>query len=113
MVAAKSNSGDSNGKVRQRRSNKAKKDKDAPTRPPSAYLIFTSEQRQSCIEEFKEKNGGVMPSVTELSPMLSQRWKGIDEQGRVKYNKLAEEKKEAYKLAKEEYLKKKAAEAPA
>lgn len=50
---------------------KAKKDKDAPKRPMTAYMLWMNEIRA----KIKEDNPGI--SVTELSKKAGEMWKTV------------------------------------
>merc|ERR1711916_357390 len=76
---------------------KAKKDPDAPKRPPSAYQIFSQAHRDRVVAE--------NPDVkhTEYFKLLSQKWKAANEQERAPFVARANLLKAAHMAAKTQY----------
>lgn len=73
----------------------AKADKNAPTRPPSAYVMFSSDVRA----EVKEHN----LSFSELARVTGERWKTLPNYEKERYERSAIQKKDEYAIAKAEY----------
>jgi len=83
---------------------KAKKEKDPnkPKRNLSAYFFFTGENRAEVIKtEFK----GDGSKVTLVMKALAAKWKTLDAVAKEKYERMAEQDKERYANAMEEYKK--------
>ncbi|CAO3642016.1 unnamed protein product [Cunninghamella blakesleeana] len=80
---------------------RSKKDPEAPKRGLSAYMIFSKENR----ERIKSEN----PDATfgQIGKLLGEAWKNLDDEGKQKYNKLAEDDKKRYENEKAEYNSKK------
>merc|ERR1711916_64942 len=76
---------------------KAKKDPDAPKRPPSAYQLFSQAHRDRVVAD--------NPDVkhTEYFKLLSQKWKAANEQERAPFVARANLLKAAYLAAKTQY----------
>ena len=76
---------------------KTKKDPDAPKRPPSAYQLFCKAHRDRIVAE--------NPDVkhTDYFKLLSQKWKGANEQERAPFVARANLLKAAYLAAKTQY----------
>ncbi|EFC49119.1 hypothetical protein NAEGRDRAFT_82958 [Naegleria gruberi] len=90
---------DSDGekKKRKRGSKKAKKDKDAPKRPLTSYMIFSQEMRKKLLEEDSTLK------VTEVAKKVGALWKKMSDEQKKPYIAQAEKLKAAYKVQKEEY----------
>lgn len=67
----------------------AKPDKNAPIKPPSAYVMFSNDVRK----ELKDYN----MSFTELARIVGNRWKNIDAELKEKYE-------DGANMAKDDYL---------
>lgn len=76
---------------------KSKKDPNAPKKPSTAFILFSSEQRSL----IKEQN----PEITfaELSKKLGESWKSVDDKTKSKFIDLAEADKDRYKKQMESY----------
>merc|ERR1712060_691853 len=84
---------------------KAKKDKDAPKRPMSAYFLWTQENREAVM-----KRHGIEKAGPEFTRKAAEDWKTVGEAVKSQYEKKAEVAKEQYKKDLEAYKAKKAAE---
>jgi hypothetical protein len=69
---------------------KAKKDKNAPKKPLSAYMIYAVENR----ERVKKENDGI--AFGEIGKLLGNEWKQLNEKDKEKYIKKADEDKKRY-----------------
>lgn len=88
----------------ERKSKRAKKDPNAPKRPPSAYLLFSTGRRQS----FVDANPGM--KFTELSKVIGAAWRELSDADREEFESAAAAKKAAYVDALEQYNTSKAAD---
>jgi hypothetical protein len=75
-----------------------KKDKNAPKRPCSGYILFCNDYR----EEVRRKNPEL--KFSELSSYLSGMWKEASEKIRNKYNEKSEKDRERYHQEMKEYV---------
>jgi hypothetical protein len=73
----------------------AKLDKNAPIKPPSAYVMFSNDIRK----ELKDYN----MSFTELARIVGNRWKNIDQDTKQRYEEAANKAKDDYLLELSEY----------
>uniref|UniRef100_A0A3Q4HGP4 High mobility group box 2a n=1 Tax=Neolamprologus brichardi TaxID=32507 RepID=A0A3Q4HGP4_NEOBR len=71
---------------------KKKKDPNAPKKPPSAFLIFTSEHR----EKIKEDNPGI--SITDISKTCGEMWKKMSTTEKAPYEAKYAKLKEKYEM---------------
>eukprot|EP00943_MAST-04B_sp_MAST-4B-sp1_P006441 g6441.t1 len=85
-----------------------KKDKDAPKRPLSAFLLFSKDRRKEVRTQTKTNNPNA--GVTDVAKALGEEWRNASEQEKDKFVKHAEFLKAQYDLVKAKYLKMKAAE---
>ena len=76
---------------------KRKKDAGAPRHPKSAYLFFTSEQRQVV----KAANPG--KSFTEIGKILGELWAKVSPEERSRYEEMANQDKDRYRKEKKEW----------
>ncbi|KAF5399434.1 FACT complex subunit SSRP1, partial [Paragonimus heterotremus] len=67
------------------------KDPNAPTRPPTAYLMWFNEHR----EEIAKSIGG-SSSVAEVAKAAGERWRGMDSETKSKYQSRVDELKQKY-----------------
>ncbi|KAA3680571.1 structure-specific recognition protein 1 [Paragonimus westermani] len=67
------------------------KDPNAPTRPPTAYLMWFNEHR----EEIAKSIGG-SSSVAEVAKAAGERWRSIDSETKSKYQSRVDELKQKY-----------------
>ncbi|XP_076817468.1 FACT complex subunit SSRP1-like [Clavelina lepadiformis] len=79
------------------RKRKAKKDPNAPKRPPSAYLQWLNDNRA----KLKHENPGI--SITELSKLAGQQWSKVDRSVKEKYEQKYRKAKEVYEVSMREY----------
>merc|ERR1712025_1492800 len=77
-----------------------RKDENAPKRPPSGYLIWTTDVGRP---KFVKKNQDT--PVTEVMKALAAQWKELPESERQKFNDKAAKKKVAYQKELEKYHK--------
>merc|ERR1719229_45542 len=70
---------------------RAKKDKDAPKKPMTAYFIWLSENRQALADKF-----GLHGKVAQLTKKAAQEWKTMDESAKVPYNNKAVAARQKY-----------------
>eukprot|EP01156_Anaeramoeba_ignava_P010049 Anaeramoba_ignava/a478736_225.p1 GENE.a478736_225~~a478736_225.p1 ORF type:complete len:217 (+),score=101.37 a478736_225:47-697(+) len=82
-----------------KKKNTKDKKESAPKKPRNAYFLFAADIR----EEITQANPGI--KVGEISKITGQRWKGVDEETKKKYQKQAEEEKGKYEKLMEEYRK--------
>ncbi|KAJ3275298.1 FACT complex subunit [Borealophlyctis nickersoniae] len=78
---------------------KAKKDKDAnaPKRPLTSYMLFQKEKRNEVV------SGNPSMPVPEVSKRLGEMWKALSNEEKKRYEDMAKEAKEQYKVAIDEY----------
>jgi len=84
---------------------KAIRDPDLPKRPTNAYLMFCDREKDKIRNELTTNNTG--KSTGDLSKILTDTWKGLDEEEKKPYQLLYEEDRERYKREMEEYNKRK------
>ncbi|KAI9734504.1 MAG: Non-histone chromosomal protein 6 [Cirrosporium novae-zelandiae] len=84
-------------KTRASRTEKKKKDPNAPKRGLSAYMFFANEQR----ETVREENPGI--SFGQVGKMLGERWKALNEKQRGPYEAKAAADKKRYEEEKANY----------
>jgi len=82
-----------------KRARKAAKDPNRPKKPQTAYWIWLGENRAALT---KEVGGG---SVTAVSKLGGEKWKGLPEKVKAPFEKKAAELRKAYDKAMEEYKK--------
>ncbi len=70
---------------------KAKKDSMAPKRAKNAYMFYLAETRNAVKEELEEEG-----SVTNVTTLVSMRWKELNEEDKAKYLAMAEADKKRY-----------------
>ncbi|KAK2964958.1 putative High mobility group protein DSP1 [Blattamonas nauphoetae] len=80
---------------------KAKKDPNAPKRAQTAYFAFGDEVRPVIMEELK--NEGKSVAVTVVAKLISEKWNALDEEGRKKYQEIADQDKVRYEKEMKEY----------
>jgi len=80
-------------------SGKAPKDKNAPKKPLSSYLIFSNEHRPILQSANKDKK------ITEIAKLIAVEWKQCSAEDKKKYEDKAKDLKEEYTLKFEEYKK--------
>lgn len=85
-------------KVIQKRIKKAKKSKNAPKNPRSAYLLFTRDER----DIIKKENPKISPK--EIMIELGKKWKATNEDIRKKYQEMANIDKERYQEEMKNYI---------
>merc|ERR1712167_472932 len=78
---------------------KAPKDKNAPKRPLSSYLLYSNEVRPALIAEMGTKNIGA------LGKKIGQMWKTVSEEDKQKYKDQSTKLKEQSKVTMAEYQK--------
>lgn len=79
---------------------KKEKDPNAPKRPLSAYFIFSNEIRPTV----KKQNPDA--KITDMSKIIGDMWKGMDDGKKAKYQKKADTDKERYEKEMAAYKKK-------
>lgn len=84
---------------------KTVRDPDLPKRPTNAYLMFCEREKENIKNQLTVNNLG--KSTGELSRILTDTWKGLDEEQKKPYQLLYEEDRERYKKEMEEYNKRK------
>jgi len=87
-----------------RSSKKARKDKDAPKRPMSAYFLWTQENREAVMKKHKIEKAG-----PEFTRKAAEEWKTVSEAVKQEYDRKAAAAKEQYQKELEAYKAKKAA----
>ncbi|XP_023746111.1 high mobility group B protein 6 [Lactuca sativa] len=87
-------------KKKEEKKNKKNVDPNKPKRPPSSFFLFSKEARKDLS---KEKAG---MSNSQLTALISVKWKELGEEDKQKWNGEAAEAMEAYKKDMEEYNKK-------
>eukprot|EP00903_Cladosiphon_okamuranus_P016677 g15378.t1 len=85
---------------------RAKKDKNAPKGAMSAFMQFSQAKRA----EIKAENPDM--KITEISKVLGEKWRGLDEEAKASFQQKADADKERYQKEMVTYNAKKAAEAP-
>nr|VZI12177.1 unnamed protein product [Spirometra erinaceieuropaei] len=81
-----------------RKTKKAPKDPNAPTRPQSAYILWFNENRA----DIKQSLGG-SASVTDVAKAAGERWKTLDPSVKAKFQARADELKAKYEVEKKAY----------
>jgi hypothetical protein len=79
------------------RSEKKKKDPNAPKRGLSAYMFFANEQR----ENVREENPGI--TFGQVGKVLGERWKALNDKQRAPYEAKAAQDKKRYEDEKASY----------
>jgi len=79
------------------RTEKKKKDPNAPKRGLSAYMFFASEQR----ENVRDENPGI--TFGQVGKVLGERWKALNEKQRTPYEAKAAQDKKRYEDEKASY----------
>ncbi|KAB8291129.1 hypothetical protein EYC80_009817 [Monilinia laxa] len=79
------------------RTEKKKKDPNAPKRGLSAYMFFANEQR----DNVREENPGI--SFGQVGKVLGERWKALNEKQRGPYEESAAKDKKRYEEEKANY----------
>jgi hypothetical protein len=98
---------DSDKGKKKRKAPKKKKDPNAPKQPPTAYLIFCSENRAKVKAENKDL------SMIEVTKKLSEQWRALDDDGKQKYNQMAAQQKAEYEKKMQIYKKSQGVSEPA
>lgn len=81
-----------------------KKDPNAPKRSLSAYMFFANEQR----DVVRSENPGI--AFGAIGKILGEKWKALDGEGKKPYEAKAEADKKRYETEKTEYAKSKSEE---
>lgn len=89
-------SGNGNGKKRKYRRH-PKRDKNAPKRPPSAYIMFSNDMRAKINDKSK--------TFTEMAKTIGELWKNLDPNKKQAYELEAMKAKDAYQIAMQQYRK--------
>merc|ERR1711920_1105488 len=84
---------------------KAKKDKEAPKRPMSAYFLWTQENREAVMKKY-----GIEKAGPEFTRKAAEDWKTVSDAVKGEYEKKAAAAKEQYQKDLEAYKAKKAAD---
>ena len=58
-------------------------------RRPSAYIVFTTENRESAKKELNEK-GNLKPGMGDIAKLISGRWKNLTEEEKQKFKEKCE-----------------------
>jgi len=85
-------------KTRGAKSEKRKKDPNAPKRGLSAYMFFANDNR----DKVREENPGI--KFGEVGKLLGERWKELTDKDKKKYEDQAKIDKERYETEKAQYL---------
>ncbi|THV44022.1 hypothetical protein BGAL_0761g00010 [Botrytis galanthina] len=80
-----------------KKTEKKKKDPNAPKRGLSAYMFFANEQR----DNVREENPGI--SFGQVGKVLGERWKALNEKQRTPYEESAAKDKKRYEEEKANY----------
>lgn len=80
---------------------KAKKDKNLPKKPKSAYFFYCDEKRPALLDKAKKKGGKV--NIGEIAKELGQMWRKLKADKKKKYETLNAKDKDRYEKAMEEY----------
>merc|ERR1711920_295766 len=86
-------------------SKKAKKDREAPKRPMSAYFLWTQENREAVMKKHNIEKAG-----PEFTRKAAEDWKTVSDAVKSQYEKKAAAAKEQYQKDLEAYKAKKAAD---
>jgi hypothetical protein len=77
-------------------------------RRPSAYISFSTQNRESVKRELAEK-GNLKPGMGDIAKLISQRWNGLTEEEKQKFKEKCErefdEKEEKERKEREERIK--------
>lgn len=84
---------------------RAVRDPDLPKRPTNAYLMFCEREKERIKTDLIASNSGRL--IHDLSKILTDTWKGLDEEQKKPYQLLYVEDRERYKREMLEYNKKK------
>lgn len=84
---------------------KTVRDPDLPKRPTNAYLMFCEREKEKLRNQLTTNNSG--KNTSDLTKILTDTWKGLDEEQKKPFQELYEEDRERYKREMEEYNKKK------
>ena len=68
----------------------AKKPRDGPKRPKSAFMYFSSERRVA----LREQKPGM--TITDCSKIIGEEWKALTDEQKQPYNEMAMKDKERY-----------------
>jgi hypothetical protein len=80
---------------------KAKKDKNLPKKPKSAYFFYCDDKRPPLLDKAKKKGGKV--NIGEIAKELGQMWRKLKADKKKKYETLNAKDKDRYEKAMEEY----------
>ena len=95
-TSTSSGNGTGNGKKRKYRRH-PKRDKNAPKRPPSAYIMFSNDMRKKINDKSK--------TFTEMPKTIGEQWKNLDPNKKQAYELEAMKSKDAYHIAMQQYRK--------
>ena len=83
---------------------KAKKNKNLPKKPKSAYFFYCDEKRPALLEKAKKKGGKV--NIGAVAKELGDMWKKLKSDKKKKYETLNAKDKERYEKEMAEYTQK-------
>ena len=87
----------SEGLKDKKKKQKKEKRKDGPKPPLTTYIMFTKDNRAAYVEKYPELK------ATEITKMISEAWKNVDDTVKVHYQKIYEEKRREYEEEKKNY----------
>ena len=79
-------------KPTQKTQKKKQRNKNLPSKPKTAYLLFSMEHR----EDYTTDDNGEKREFAEIGRLVGQAWRDLDENEKVSYQKLADKEKKAY-----------------
>lgn len=91
-----------NGDTKKRKRRTVVRDPNAPKKPLTAYFAFAAEARREIIDQREKQNLPTLPS-SEMTNIISARWKDISEDDKGKFKDEYKKAWEKYAVAKAEY----------
>lgn len=83
---------------------KAKKNKNLPKKPKSAYFFYCDDKRPALLEKAKKKGGKI--NIGEIAKELGQMWRKMKPEKKKKYDQQNLKDKERYEKEMAEYTQK-------
>lgn len=83
----------------QTRKKQPPRDPNLPKRPQNAYMVFCEQEKERVKKEITETvqaQTGQIPKTFDLTKVMAEKWRDLDEEGRQHYFKIYEDDKERY-----------------
>lgn len=83
----------------QTRKKQPPRDPNLPKRPQNAYMVFCEQEKERVKKEITETvqaQTGQIPKTFDLTKVMAEKWRDLDEEGRLHYFKIYENDKERY-----------------